>query len=194
MAAMKVTEVFQRITAALDQAGISYMLTGSFASAYHGAPRTTQDIDLVIEATAAQLQTFARLLPTGEYYVDLDAALEARRRESLFNVVDLATGWKVDFIIRKSRVFSQEEFHRRKRVQIEGITLFVASAEDVVISRLEWARLARSQRQLQDAAGILRMHWEALDRAYVEKWVLELGLAGEWSAARLAAGVPSDQT
>jgi len=190
---MKVAEVFRRITAALEQAGIPYMVTGSFASAYHGAPRTTQDIDFVIEATPAQLQAFVRLLPASDYYVDLAAALQAHKRQSMFNVVDMATGWKIDLIVRRSRAFSEEEFRRRKRVQIEDIPLFVASAEDVVISKLEWAKLAHSPRQIEDAAGILKMHSKALDRAYVEKWVLELGLAAEWKAARLVAEVPSEQ-
>ena len=72
--AMSVPEVFQRITAALNQAGIAYMLSGSFASAYYGAPRSTQDIDLVIEATPAQLRAFVQGLPSNEYYVDVDAA------------------------------------------------------------------------------------------------------------------------
>jgi len=94
--AMTVSEVFHRITSALGEAGIAYMLTGSFASAYHGTPRTTQDIDLVIAATAEQLRTFVQRLSKDEYYVDLDTVLEAHKRQSLFNVVDMATGWKID--------------------------------------------------------------------------------------------------
>jgi hypothetical protein len=110
---MSVSEVFHRITSALDEAGITYMLAGSFASAYCGAPRTTQDVDFVIAATADQLRTFVQLLSKDQYYVDLDAALEARKHQSLFNVVDMATGWKIDLVIRKSRPFSEEEFRRR---------------------------------------------------------------------------------
>ena len=93
--------------------------------------------------------------------MDLDAALEARKHQSLFNVVDMATGWKIDLIIRKSRPFSQEEFRRRKRVNLQGGPLFVASAENVVVSKLEWAKLAQSQRgwHIEDVAGILRMRW-----------------------------------
>ena len=53
---MSISEVLRRITAALDQNNIAYMLTGSFASAYHGTPRSTQDIDVVVEATPAQLR------------------------------------------------------------------------------------------------------------------------------------------
>ena len=65
-----------------------------------------------------------------EYYADLDAALDAHQRQSLFNVIDLATGWKIDLIIRKSRAFSHEEFRRRQRVNLHNVSLFVASAED----------------------------------------------------------------
>jgi hypothetical protein len=186
---MSVPEVLPRITTALNQARITYMLSGSFASAYYGAPRSTQDIDLVIEATPAQLQTFIQSLPSAEYYVDLDAALEAHQQQSLFNVIDLATGWKIDLIVCKSRPFSQEEFRRRRRITLQGLPLFVASAEDLVIAKLEWAKRAQSNRQIEDVVGILRMHWELLDRSYLEKWISELGLQTEWNDARRGAGV-----
>ncbi|HKM46044.1 MAG TPA: DUF6036 family nucleotidyltransferase [Terriglobales bacterium] len=186
---MSVPAIFQRITAALDQAGIAYMLSGSFASAYYGAPRSTQDIDLVIEATTAQLRAFLQSLPAGDYYADLDAALEAHRQQSLFNVIDLATGWKIDLIIRKSRTFSQEEFRRRQLIKLQDLALFVASAEDVIIAKLEWSKLAQSHRQVEDVAGILRMQWESLDHSYLEKWVGELGLKAEWKEARSVAGI-----
>ena len=186
---MNVAEVFRRITAALDQSGIPYMLTGSFASAYYGVPRSSQDIDLIIEATPERLQTFIQLLPSGEYYADLEMALEARRRQSLFNVIDLLTGWKIDLIFRKSRPFSEEEFGRRKQVVLQGFAIFAASAEDVVVAKLEWAKLAQSQRHIEDVAGILRMRWASLDHAYLEKWIVELGLPTEWEDARRAAGM-----
>jgi len=186
---MSAAEVLRRISAALDRAGIPYMLCGSFASAYYGAPRSTQDIDLVIEADPPQLRTFIQNLPADEYYSDLDAAFEAHQRQSLFNLIDLATGWKVDLIIRKSRAFSQEEFSRRQRINLQGLPLFVASAEDIVIAKLEWSKLAQSQRQIEDVAAILRMRSESLDRSYVEKWIRELGLQKEWDDARRTAGI-----
>jgi hypothetical protein len=103
--------------------------------------------------------------------------------------VDLATGWKIDFIFRKSRAFSEMEFSRRELVHLQGIDLFVASLEDVVVSKLEWAKLAESARQTEDVAGILRLRWNSLDRAYLEKWIHELALATEWNNVRQAAGV-----
>jgi hypothetical protein len=186
---MSFPRVLKKITAALDHAGVTYMLTGSFASAYYGSPRSTQDIDFVIASTPAQLRAFVGSLPHGEYYADLDAALEAQKQESMFNIIDLESGWKIDLIIRKSRAFSQEEFGRRQQVSVLETVLFVATAEDVVIAKLEWAKQAQSRRQLEDAAGILKMRRDSLDRAYLEKWISELGLTTEWNESRGIAGI-----
>jgi hypothetical protein len=180
---MSFPEVMRRVSAALDDAGISYMLTGSFASVFYGSPRSTQDIDIVIAATSANLRAFLLSLPGSEYYVDVDAALEAQGRESLFNVIDLQTGWKIDMIICKSRPFSREEFSRRQLAKFENVSLFVASAEDVILAKLEWAKLGQSQRQIEDAAGILRIRDGTLDRAYLDKWVLSLELTEQWDEA-----------
>jgi len=116
-------------------------------------------------------------------------ALEAQRHESLFNVIDLSTGWKVDLIFRKSRPFSEAEFGRRQQVVLQGFAIFAASAEDVVVAKLEWAKLAQSQRHIEDVAGILRMRWDSLGQTYLEKWIVELGLQAEWKEARHAAGM-----
>jgi hypothetical protein len=186
---MSVSDVFARIKSALDSAGVPYMLSGSFAGASYGVPRSTQDIDFVVAATPSQLRALVQGLPSDQYYVDLEAALEAHKRQSLFNVIDLATGWKIDFIIRKSRAFSEEEFSRRRLVNLEGTTLFVATAEDLVIAKLEWSKLAQSQRQIEDVAAILRVRRESLDNSYLGKWIAELGLDKEWRDARRAAGL-----
>ncbi|MBZ5547338.1 MAG: hypothetical protein LAO22_05120 [Acidobacteriia bacterium] len=142
-----------------------------------------------MEATPAQLREFIEALPSNQYYADLDAALEAYNRQSMFNVIDLLTGWKIDLIIRKSRAFSQEEFRRRQRVSLHDVPLFLASAEDVVLSKLEWAKLAQSRRQIEDAAAILRARWGALDRSYLTTWIDELDLQKEWDDARRVAGI-----
>ena len=186
---MTAREVFRRLTAALDQAGIAHMLSGSFASAYYGASRSTQDIDLVIETTAAKLEALVKSLPRDEYYVELSAVLEAHRTETLFNIIDLATGWKIDLIIRKARTFSLEEFGRRRRVDVQGVPMFVASPEDLILAKLEWAKLSQSQRQLEDVAAILRLRWESLDRLYLRKWRGDLQVQAEWDLALTRAGL-----
>jgi hypothetical protein len=188
---MTIPDIFRRITTALERADIGYMLTGSFASTHYGVLRSTQDIDLVIEATPAQLRTFVEALADEEYYADLNAALEAHKRQTMFNVIDLATGWKLDLIIRKSRPFSQEEFRRRQRISLHDVPLFVASVEDVVISKLEWAKLAQSRRQIEDVAAVLKVRRDVLDQAYLSHWTKELDIKKEWDEAKRAAGISS---
>jgi hypothetical protein len=182
---MSIAEVFRRITSALDRAGIQYMLSGSFAAAYYGAARSTQDIDFVIHATPEQLQLLISTLPTSEYYADLDSALLAHQRQSMFNLIDLSTGWKIDFIIRKSRPYSLEEFRRRMRITLHDVPLFITTAEDSVVSKLEWAKLAESSRQVEDVAAILRAQDRKLDTSYLEKWIAELNLREQWNSAKL---------
>jgi hypothetical protein len=165
------------------------MLTGSFASSYHGSPRATQDIDIVIAPTADQIRVLVTLLPDTEYYVDENAALDALDRQGQFNVIDYATGWKIDLIIRKSRPFSQQEFERRDFVEFQSVQIAIASAEDVLIAKLEWSKLGESQRQVEDAAGILRIRAGDLDLHYIEVWVRTLELGSQWEAARRAAGL-----
>jgi len=179
-----------RIIAALDAQGIPHMLAGSFASAHHGVPRTTHDIDLVIDPAPPALERFVRSLDPERFYVSVDAADEAWRRRGQFNVVDLESGWKIDLIVRKERSFSREEFRRRRPTKLFGTTVFVATAEDTVLAKLEWARLGESERQLRDVVGILEMRGDQLDRPYVERWVRELGVEELWGRARAEAGLP----
>ncbi len=185
---MSITEVFLRITTALQHAGIEYMLVGSFASTRYSTPRSTQDLDFVIAATPAAVETFIEDLKGKNYYAELDAALEAYRCESLFNVIDLNTGWKIDFIFRKSTAFGQEEFRRRRKIELHGLQVFVASPEDIIVGKLEWAKLGASHRQLEDVAAVLRVQGQALDVTYLQKWIFELGLSAEWDRARGLAG------
>ena len=183
-------DILGRIVAALDRAGIPHMLTGSFASSAHGHLRATRDVDFVIDADADRLQAFVRSLPRSEYYVDEDTALEALRDAGQFNVIDLATGWKVDLIIRKPRPFSVEEFGRRQEADVEGTRVFVASVEDVIVAKLEWARLSESARQIEDVAALLRLRGRALDTQYVERWTTALGLVEQLEQARRRAESP----
>jgi hypothetical protein len=169
---------------ALDAEGIPYMATGSFASSHHGRPRATQDINLVIAPTAEQLKRFVGAFPAPDFYVNEETALRALANEDQFNLVDTKSAWKIDFIIRKSRPFSRTEFDRRLRAEIAGSSTYVASAEDVLIAKLEWAKKGGSQRQIEDAAGILAIRGAELDPQYIEHWVAQLGLERQWIAAR----------
>lgn len=178
--------LLERLVRLLDAANVPFMIAGSFASSAHGLPRTTHDLDVVIDPPGPEaLDALVRSLSPVEYYVDADAARDALRRRSMFNVVDHASGWKVDFIIRKHRTFSRDEFARRTKVTLLDIPVYVASPEDTIVAKLEWSKQSGgSERQRRDVAGIVATVGQELDRAYVERWVHDLDLADEWLAAQ----------
>src|SRR5438093_11867890 len=134
---MNVQDVLRRLADALNQAGIPYMLTGSLASSAHGMPRASNDFDLVIAPTPEQLRALKTLLPEPQYYFDLDDALDTLEHQRQFNVIDLTSGWKIDFIIRKSRPFRLTEFDRRCQMEFEGLSLYMASSEYVMSANLD---------------------------------------------------------
>ncbi len=159
----------------LERIGIDYMVSGSFASSLHGAPRMTRDADLVIESDEAKIRAFVRALGE-DFYADEEAAAQAVRLCDLFNVVHLESGLKIDLIVRKDRPFSREEFSRRSAGTIEGRSAMFVTPEDAILSKLEWAKKGNSDRQRIDALEVIRVQGDRLDWAYLERWAKELGL------------------
>ena len=62
----------------------------------------------------------------------------------------------------------------------EGCPIWVTSVEDLIVAKLEWAKLGASARQLEDVAALLRVHAGVLDREYLDRWIADLGLAAQW--------------
>ena len=153
---MEFQDVFRRVSEVLDLAAIPYMLTGSFASSYYGVLRATHVIDIVISPAPQNVKTLVQLLNEKDYYADLNAAIDAQRNQSMFNALDNQTGWKVDFIFCKSSAYAREAFQRRKAVDFHHTMMFVASVEDVIVSKLEWAKMGESTRQIEDVAAVFK--------------------------------------
>lgn len=176
---MTLTELLADMVRRLDAAHIAYMITGSTASAYYGEPRATRDLDIVIDPRPDTLAALVDGLLADHLYVDRDAASTAVRERTQFNVIG-PDATKVDFIVRKDRAFSREEFDRRRPANLLGTEAFIASAEDMVIAKLEWSVPFDSDRQLRDVASMLAVSDDGLDRAYIDRWVRVLGLEDAW--------------
>ena len=174
-------DLLKRVTAALEGVGIAYMIAGSTGSSFHGHPRATNDLDIIIAPSEKQLDAFVAYLGA-DYYVSTDAAKAAFNDKTMFNVVDNATGWKVDLVVRKERAFSIEEFQRRRKVRMMGSDVFIVSPEDVILSKLEWAKNSGSEQQLRDALGVIEVQGDDLDLEYLEKWARALNVEDslEW--------------
>jgi nitrogen regulatory protein PII-like uncharacterized protein len=178
-------EVVGRVIDVLEQLGVIYMVAGSFASNFHGVPRMTQDADLVVELDEPGAIQLVRELDQ-DFYVSEEAAREAVQLRRLFNAIHLATGFKVDLVIKKDRPFSDTELARRTGGNLAGRRVSFASAEDTILTKLEWSRDAASDRQVADAQGIIQIHGASLDWSYLERWATELGVRDLLDRARPA--------
>ena len=184
---MTLENLFSRILPALDSSHVPYMLTGSVASSLHGSPRSTRDLDIVIAPMREQLLALMQRLSALDYFADEHQAVDAFARRGQFNVIDNVNGWKVDFIFQEDCQYGRAAFERRQVAQIAGYAVQVSSAEDVLIAKMRWAKLGGSDRQLQDATGILSTQSQRLDVQYVERWVRELQLDEQWKTVRQQA-------
>ena len=174
-------EAVSRLVRRLEALGIPYMIAGSFASSHHGLPRATNDADIVVDPSPEALDALLAALAAEGYYADARTAREALRARRLFNVIDPETAFKVDLIVRKERPFSREEFARRERRDLGGLAVSIATPEDTILSKLEWARKAgglgkAARRRPRGSPG----RGERIDRAYVEKWAATLGVLDLW--------------
>ena len=156
----------------LEQAGLDYMLTGSMALNHYAQPRMTRDIDFVLALLLKDLD----LLPLvfGEdFYFSPEAAREAIFQQSCFNAIHQESLIKVDFMIRKREDYRLLEFERRRRIEVTGHPLWIVSKEDLILSKLDWARQSQSERQLSDVENLLAT---GADMDYLRTWSQRLNL------------------
>ncbi len=151
------------------------MITGSVGSSIFGEPRATRDVDIIIAPSERQLRAFISAI-SPDYYVSLEAALEALHNRFMFNVIDGRTSWKADLIICKKAPYEQEKFKRRLRAEFWGLAVVIATAEDIILSKLVWSKATGSEMQIRDAAGVVRLQRDRLDLAYLRRWAQELGV------------------
>ena len=179
---MKLGELVADAVRRLDQSRVPYMVTGSVASSYYGEPRATLDLDIVIDPAPDALESLVAGYTADRWYVDRMTAFDALRDRAQFNVVGPGAA-KVDYILRRDRPFSREEFERRRQADLLGTQAWIATVEDMVVSKLEWSIPIRSERQIRDVSAMLDVAGEAIDRAYIERWVAALGLEAAWDRA-----------
>lgn len=157
----------------LNTAGVPYMLTGSVAMNYYAVPRMTRDIDFVIELSPSKLSRLEELFKD-DYYFSREAIQESLKYSSSFNLINNEFQIKIDCMIRKQSEYRLLEFSRRKIITLEGTEIFIVSKEDLILSKLFWAKDNHSQRQLDDVKNLAQT---GFDREYVALWSRGLGVS-----------------
>ena len=159
----------------LNRIGVTYYLTGSMASNYWGIPRSTHDLDFVVQVPTSSVRTLVDAF-TGDYYIDEAAVLAASSPPHQFNAIDTRSALKVDFWLAQETAFDQEMLRRRLASTLFGEPAWIATAEDVILHKLIWNVLTPSDRQLADAAGVVSVQRSKLDEGYLRKWAEDLGV------------------
>lgn len=161
----------------LNRLDLAYMLTGSMVSNYWGIPRTTHDLDFVIQLPPSAVRRMVEEFQ-GDFFLDEAAVRAAFQPPHQFNAIDTRSELKVDFWLLKPEPFEREMFSRRTRVELFGEPAWICTAEDVVLHKLYWNQITPSDRQVGDAAGVVAVQQDALDANYLRRWAGELQVAG----------------
>jgi hypothetical protein len=166
-------DVLGDFTKRLDKIGIEYMLVGSMALVHYAMPRATVDIDIVVKILPENVDKFIAEFET-DYYMPTNRARQAVRQKKMFNLLHNQTILKIDCVVLKETEFDVNAFSRRQRVDYAGdFDVWIISREDLILSKLNWAKNTKSERQLLDVASVIRNGYDA---DYVPKWARKLGI------------------
>lgn len=187
---MSQQELLKRVIKALDGAQISYMVTGSIVSSLQGEPRSTHDIDLVVAIEISSIEELVKAFPPPDFYLDKKSIVDAIKRQSMFNLIDLKEGSKVDFWLLTDEPFDQSRFSRKYSEEVLGIRMQVTSPEDTILVKLRWAKLSGgSEKQFTDALRVYEVQYANLDLDYLQYWARKLDVESTWERLREEAEI-----
>jgi len=166
-------EIICEVVRRLEAIELPYMLTGSVAMNYYAEPRMTRDVDLVLVIENENIQALLSAF-SPDYYVEEGDVREAVQHCSMFNLLHLDSVVKIDCIVRKPSKYRRLEFERRRSVNIGDTPVYIVSKEDLILSKLFWAKDSHSEMQLLDVRNLMASGY---DHAYVAEWKDELGVS-----------------
>lgn len=168
-------ELLQDCLRRLNDSFIEYMLVGSMASNYWGIPRSTHDIDFVIQYSDADISQIIQLFD-GDFFIQEISVRAALKPPYQFNALDNRSALKVDFFRLAGDAYELERFKRKHTVSILGLPAYLAAPEDIILHKLRWYTISPSDRQLTDSAGILAVSGDVVDYDYLHLWAKEIGV------------------
>lgn len=167
-------DILLQVVEHLEDLHIPYMVVGSFASSYWGRPRFTHDADIVVEVSLEKAPVLAHALEA-QFYAPAFAIEKASQERSHFNIIHLEHAFKVDFWVRKDEEFARRSFARRRRVTMFERQVFISSAEDTILSKLQWYKASPVLgQQLKDALEVYETQQPDVDEAYLDRWAAAL--------------------
>jgi hypothetical protein len=171
---MTIFNLLRTVCQTLEKLDIPYMVSGSLVLNIYAVSRMTRDIDIVIALKEIDITNFCAEFPNERYYCHRPSIEDSVKRQSMFNIIDGESGYKIDFIIQKNTKYRTHEFNRRQRNNSFGFDAWIVSVEDLILSKLIWIQELQSDRQLDDIKNLLSI--TTVDREYIQEWIKELKL------------------
>jgi hypothetical protein len=170
-------KLLKEVITFLNQADTSYMLTGSIVSSFQGEPRSTHDIDMMIQLDKEKIDSLLLAFPSPTYYIDKDMVLDGIKSKKMFKLLNTETGDKIDFYPLPDNEYESVRFSRKIPEDINGLKVWITSVEDTIISKLRWCKLSNgSEKQFKDALNVFEVQYEILDFPYIDEWIRKLNL------------------
>ena len=174
-------ELLRQVVGTLARLDLEYLVTGAMATILYGEPRFTNDIDIVVQLPPERIDDLVQAFPSDEFYLDLERVQQAVESKGQFNVIHPASGLKIDFVIPAMDEFDRSRFARARKFRpAADYEATFASAEDVIVKKLQFYAEGGSDKHLRDIAGVLRISPSDVDRDYVTDWANRLGLRNIW--------------
>lgn len=171
---MTAEEAAVAVVGALERTGIPYMVVGSLASNLYGIPRSTQDVDIVIQWAPGTLPALTSTLGP-RFQLDPQMSFETVTGTTRNIVRVTGTAFTVELFRLSDDPHDQERFARRTRIEYAGHAMCVPSPEDVVITKLRWAVQGARKKDREDATNVIAVQQHRLDWDYVTRWCREHG-------------------
>lgn len=165
-------EGLRKIITVFETEKIPYMIVGGFAMSYYNRARFTADIDVILQIYPHSIAKIVQHFP--DWLPFLDGFKDSAERGTVFNLTDFETGVKYDFMLYKDSDYNWEAFGRRRRADFLGIECWISTPEDLVISKLIWYGISKSEKQKGDIAFLINE--TKLDKAYIDHWVSHLNI------------------
>jgi hypothetical protein len=190
---MSQADLLKQVVGVLASTGVDYMVTGSVVSSMQGEPRSSHDVDLVVALPSSSVKPLVAAFPAPDFFLSEQAILDAIRGRSMFNLLALNTGDKVDFWMLTDEPFDRSRFARKRVEVFMGTPLKVSTPEDTILAKLRWCKLSGgSERQFTDALRVYELQRETLDSAYLNDWAARLGVQDLWEQIKIQADAPPD--
>lgn len=174
-------KLLKKVLAILGKEKIDYMITGSLVSSTQGEPRTTHNIDILVNITRSSIPAFINAFRPPDYYISEAAIEDAIQRKSMFNLLDTKDGDKTDFWILTDDPFDRSRFNRKIAEKILGISMNISTPEDTILMKLKWTKLSGgSEKQFTDALRVYEIQFANLDINYIKLWTDYLQVQDLW--------------